>query len=235
LFRGSTVSNFDERLPSGAAFLGVAEAFDAVQVKDLLYKLTVLNFPSYVVKTISSYIDSRTFRTSLQSATSTCRVVRAGVAQGELVSPVLFSLYLNDILIPSRHVDIAQYVLVATSRCPSQPASYLYAYLGRLELWLGDWRIAINVSKSTTVFHVKVATRSQKPRPVQFLGVPIQWVETAHLELNLDRRLAWSLHNSKVKKKAAQRLGVLGPPPLKNKAVCPSETARYSTSSSSVL
>jgi hypothetical protein len=73
--------NFDERRLTGAVFLDVAKAFDTVWVKGLLYKLTVLNFPSYLVKTISSYLDSRTFQTSFQSATSTRRGMRAGVVQ----------------------------------------------------------------------------------------------------------------------------------------------------------
>jgi hypothetical protein len=142
--------------------------------------------------------------------------MRAGVAQGGLVSPVLFSLYVNDISTPSRHVELAQYVddtaLVATSRIPLVLVGYLEACLGRLELWLWDWRIAINVSKSTAVLFVKAARRIQKPRLVQFLGEPIQWVETArYLWLFLDAQLTWSAHVNQVGKKAAQRLGMLGP------------------------
>jgi hypothetical protein len=66
----------------------------------LLYKLTVLNFSSYLMKTIYSYLDCRTFQTSFQSAKSTCRGMRAGLAQSGLVSPVLFNLYVNDIPTP---------------------------------------------------------------------------------------------------------------------------------------
>jgi hypothetical protein len=46
---------------------------------------------------------------------------------------------------------------------------YLEAFLGRLERWLRDWRIAINVSKITALLFVKAARRIQKPRAVQFL------------------------------------------------------------------
>jgi hypothetical protein len=64
--------------------------------------------------------------------------MRAGVAQGGIVFPVLFSLYVNDIPTPSRHVELAQYAdgtaLIATSRDPSLLVGYLEAYLGRLEL-----------------------------------------------------------------------------------------------------
>jgi hypothetical protein len=89
--------------------------------------------------------------------------MRSGVVQGGLVSPVLFSLYVNDIPTPSRHVELAQYAddtaLIATSRSPSLLVGYLGAYLGRLERWLRDWRIAVNVSKSTALLFVKAARR----------------------------------------------------------------------------
>jgi hypothetical protein len=161
--------------------------------------------------------------------------MQAGVAQGGLISPVLFSLYMNDIPTPSCHVELAQYAddmaLVATSRSPSLLVGYLEACLSRLELWIRDWRIAINISKSTAVLFVKAAKRMQKPRPVQFLGELIQWVETAHyLVVTLNTQLTWSAHINQVGKKAAQRLGMLGP--LLNRR---SGLVCCSTSSSSAL
>jgi hypothetical protein len=115
--------NFDERRLTSAVLLDVAKAFDTVWVKGFLYKLTFLNFPSYPVITISSYLDFRTFQTSFQSATSTCRAMRAGVVQSGLVFSVLFSLYVNDIPTPSRQVELVQYAddtaLAATSRSSS--------------------------------------------------------------------------------------------------------------------
>jgi hypothetical protein len=54
--------NLDERRLTGAVFLDVAKAFDTVWVEGLLYKLTVLKFPSYLVKTISSYLQYRMFQ-----------------------------------------------------------------------------------------------------------------------------------------------------------------------------
>jgi hypothetical protein len=75
--------NFGEKRLTGAVFLDVAKAFDTVSVDGLLFKLTALNFPSYLVKTISSYLLNRTFEASFQTATSTLRGMRAGVAQGD--------------------------------------------------------------------------------------------------------------------------------------------------------
>jgi hypothetical protein len=121
--------NFDERRLTGAVFLYVAKAFDIVWAECLLYKLTILNFPSYLVKTLSPYLHHRTFQTSFKSARSTRRNMRAGVAQGGLFSPVLFSLYVNEMRTPSRHVELALYAddtsLVTTFHSPLLLVGYL--------------------------------------------------------------------------------------------------------------
>jgi hypothetical protein len=101
-----TTTNFGQKRLTGAVFLDVSKAFDTV-CNDGLYKLTLLNFPSYIVHTISSYLWGRTFEASFQTATSSRRSMRAGVAQGGLISPVLFSLYVNDMPLPSHHVELA--------------------------------------------------------------------------------------------------------------------------------
>jgi hypothetical protein len=99
----ASLSDFSEKRLTGAILLDVAKAFDTVWVDGLLFKLTALNFHSYLLKIISSYLHNRTFEAAFLTATSTRRCMRAGVAQGGLVSPVLFSLYVNDMSVPSRH------------------------------------------------------------------------------------------------------------------------------------
>jgi hypothetical protein len=167
--------NYGEKRLTGAVFLDVAKAFDTVWVDGLVYRLTVLNFPSYLVRIITSYLSGRTFEASFQTATSSRRGMRAGVDQGGIISPVLFSLYVYDMPIPSRHVRLALYAddtaVMAKSRKPELLVSYLESYLSDLERWLKEWRIAINVSKSTAMLFTR--RRIHKPRPVQLFGEPI--------------------------------------------------------------
>jgi hypothetical protein len=70
----------------------------------------------------------------------------AGMAQAGLVSPVVFSLYVNDMPTPFLHAELALYAddtaLLATSHSPSILVGYLETYLSRLE------RIAVNVSEA---------------------------------------------------------------------------------------
>jgi hypothetical protein len=163
----------ENRLP-GAVFLDVAKAFDTVWIDGLLYKLTLLNFPSYIVHTTSSYLRGRTFEASFQTATSSRPGMRAGVTQCGLISPVLFSLYVNDMPSPSHHVELALYAddtsIIATSRKPTLLVIYLESYLNELQRWLSEWRIAINVSKSIAIIFARAGRRFIQPRPVTLFG-----------------------------------------------------------------
>ena len=107
---------------TSAVFLDVAKTFYTILVDVLHYKLTALNFPSYLLKTISSYMHSRMFDAHFQIAIFTSHL-RAGVAQGGTISPILFSLYVNDMPSPYRHVELALYAdytaVIVTSRQPA--------------------------------------------------------------------------------------------------------------------
>jgi hypothetical protein len=208
--------DFGEKRLKGAVFLDVAKVLDTVSIDGLLYKLTVLNFPSYIVHTFSSYLRGRTFEASSQTATSSRRGMRVGVAQGGLISPVLFSLYVNDMPSPSHHVVLANYSddtnITAKCRKPTLLVSYLEAYLNELQRWLSEWGISINVSKSTAIIFARVGRRIIQSRPVTLFRELIQWVDTTrYLGVTLDRRLNWSPHIDQVRKKTAQRMDMLDP------------------------
>jgi hypothetical protein len=99
--------NFGEEMLTGALFLDVAKVFDTASNDGLLYKLTILHFQSYLVNIISYYLRGRTFEASFRTATSSRRGLLAGVEQGGLILPVLFSLDVDKMSTPSPHVELA--------------------------------------------------------------------------------------------------------------------------------
>jgi len=114
----------------------VAKSFDTVWINSLLYMLTLLNFPSYIVHTICSYLRGRMFEASFQTATLSQRGMGDRQAQGGLISPVLFRLCI-DMSSLSFHVDLAIYVyhiaIVATLRKATLLVSYIQSYLNDLQ------------------------------------------------------------------------------------------------------
>jgi hypothetical protein len=131
------------------------------------------------------------------------------------ITLILFSLYVNGMPSPSHHDELALYAddtaIIATSRKPTLLVSYLESYLNNLERWLSEWRIVINVSKSSAIIFARAGRRFIQPRPVTLFGEPIPWVETIrYLVATLDERLTWSPYIDQVRKKTTQRLGMLG-------------------------
>jgi hypothetical protein len=117
--------------------------------------------------------------------------VRAGVAQHGLISP-LFSLYLKDMPSPSHHLELAFYAdytaIIATSRKPTLLVSYLEACPNDIQRCLNEWRIAINMCKSTAIIFARAGRRFIQQRPFTLFGEPIEWVDpTPYLRVTLDR------------------------------------------------
>jgi len=89
--------------------------------------------------------------------------MRAGVAKGGLISPVLFSLYVKDMPSPSHHVELALYAddtaIISTSRKLT-----LESQLSNLQRWMSEWKIAINVSKITAIIFACAGRRFIQPQ-----------------------------------------------------------------------
>jgi len=123
---------------------------------------------------------------------------------------------INDMPSPSHHVELALYAddtaIISTSRKPTLLVSYLESYLHELQRWFSEWTIAINVSKGTAIIFERAGRRFIQPRPVTLLGEPIEWVDTTrYLGVTLHKGLTWSPHIDQVRKKTAQRMGMLCP------------------------
>jgi len=117
---------------------------------------------------------------------------------------------------PSHYVELAHYpddtAIIATSRKPTLLVTYLESYLNDLQRWLSEWRIAINVSKSTAIIFARAGRRFIQPGSVTLFGEPIEWVDTTrYLGVTLDTRLTWSPYIDQIRKRTAQRMGILGP------------------------
>jgi hypothetical protein len=68
--------------------------------------------------------------------------MRPGIAEGGIISPILFSLYDNDMPSPSRHFELAlsmdKTAVIDTSCHPTLLVKYLDTYFNDLERWLSE-------------------------------------------------------------------------------------------------
>jgi hypothetical protein len=95
--------NFNNNMSTAAVFLDIEKAFDTTWHTGLLYKLYKLKYSTNLIKLISSFLPERKFTVSVEGKISTPRYIQAGMPQGSVLSPKLYSMYINDSPPPPEH------------------------------------------------------------------------------------------------------------------------------------
>ena len=79
-------------------FCDISKAFDRVCHAGLIHKIKAAGISGNLLKWFVSYHENRKQRVVLSGAQSNWNFIQAGVPQGSILGPLLFLLYINDIV-----------------------------------------------------------------------------------------------------------------------------------------
>lgn len=137
-------------------YIDFARAFDTVSHPKLIHKLVSYGIRGPLLSWIANWLSNRTQTVRVDSAHSVPFTVTSGVPQGSCLGPLLFLLYINDIIDVLSDDCIgflfADDLKIVSSRPKNSPISHLQTAIDSLSVWCNHWQMTINSSK-TVILH----------------------------------------------------------------------------------
>ena len=179
----------------------------------LLSKLEAVGIRGSAFAWMKSFLASRRQITTIEGCTSAPAEIGAGVPQGAILSPLLFSVYVNDIssATPASNInlfadDTSAYV---SSQAPSVLNSDLQTTADSLLSWFSRWHRSVHPAKTVCMVLRSMGMPSCQLN-IKINGNHItQVTRHRHLGVTFNERLSWKDHVHDVIKKSAKKIGLL--------------------------
>lgn len=200
-------TNKARRLSTGALFLDIEKAFDSIWHRGLIYKLNSFGSPTYLTKLISSFVSNRKFFVTVSGSPSSTRDIAAGVPQGSVLSPTLYSLFISDYKKP-KNCEIAYYAddtsLLVKGKLTKAIIKRLQSSINSCQKYLKKWRIQLNYGKTQAIiFPFNKSPKRIPTTKLKFGNTEIDFLDEAkYLGVILDKKLNYAKHIQCARRKA---------------------------------
>jgi len=196
-------------------FLDFSKAFDTVNHSILLRKLYNYGIRGVAHKWCECYLNERAQYVQYNNTNSTCKPISCGVPQGSILGPLLFLLYINDmvhvssILLPILFADDTN--MFITGNDLTEMSRTVNSEMEKLVYWLNINKLSLNVSKTHyIIFSSKKRQPSFESVRLTINNIVIDRVSsTRFLGVLMDEKLNWHEHITMIRNKIAKGIGLL--------------------------
>ena len=188
-----------------------SKAFDRVDIPLLLFKLKRIGIETALLRWIESYLTSRTQLVKFNGKMSRYINVTSGVPQGSHLGPLLFVLFINDVSIFLKHINILTYADDMKLYMEIGATSNAIMFQSEVDIfheWCNKSLLQLNVKKCNVITY----SRKQTPLVVDTtLGnqVVTKCDQIRDLGVILDTKLTFSDHYNTIIHKARNTLNFI--------------------------
>ena len=212
-------NKYDEGKCTSCIFVDYRKAFETLDHNILCQKLLRYNFSPRVVNWFRSYLTGRKHVVCTNNFTSELSEISYGVPQGCTLGPLLFIIYVNDLLgslVATPDANVIMYaddtVLYANHIDPKSCVKNCQQLLDRLYIWCQYNKLTINISKTKHMFVArKKDQRNQvKGEQVSINNTNLNNVDSyTYLGVDIDYSLSFDTMVDNMYKKANRKLYTL--------------------------
>jgi hypothetical protein len=207
--------NYNKDKVTAMALLDIQKAFDRVWVQGLVFKMIENKIPANFVKLLYSYLTGRTLQVKVNRTLSEKRPIKAGVPQGSILGPKLFSIFINDVPAFAK-TSLALYAddtaIYAHSFNAEVATRQVQIQVNLLEKYFDKWLIQINAAKTEAILFAKKFTNTKIITPLKVKNRKVLTQSSVkYLGVHLDTRLTYHTHIDKTLTRAKATLHALYP------------------------
>ena len=195
--------------------MDLSKAFDCLPHDVLLKKLRNYGLSEAALRTMESYLSSRPQRVRIGEQHSSWQIMKKGVPQGSLLGPLLFNIFINDLLdhIPPC-ATVYNYADDNTLSSSNAELPQLIEDLQRSAVAASDWFANNNMQANPNKFQAIILNPNHKnANESHTLTFQDSVITTSHsveiLGVSIDDRLKFDLHINNLCKKAARQINAL--------------------------
>jgi hypothetical protein len=209
-----------------AVLVDLQKAFDTIDHKKLISKCEGIGLRGKCGSLLKSYMMDRKACTKLKESYSDYKKIDFGVPQGSVLGPLLFNIYINDIILTVKNCEIVLFAddifLVSVNKNKDIMEFNLQTDFNNLNLWFKENDLFISDSK-TCCLPISSPHRKYEPRKLtihtdkckvsnncDYVCVPVQSVvDTKYLGFYIDKYWKHSQHIFTLIKKLRQMMPTL--------------------------
>ena len=204
---------FEDKKKAGAVFIDITAAYDTIWHRDLACKLLRLLPDRHMVKMIMELVYNRSFTlTNGRGRKSRLRRLKNGVPQDSVLAPLLFNIYINDLLpTTSKLYAYADDLTIVHSAAEwSSLEKTLKQDMATLSSYPQNWRLKLSKSKIVSApFHLN-NWEAKRELNIVVDGNGLLYNPTpTYLRITLDRILTHRPHLETLRKKLTLRVALI--------------------------
>ena len=205
----------DDREFSIGIFVDLSKAFDTINHDILLHKLEHYGIRGIALQWFKDYLSNRKQYVLYNNCSSKLLSITCGVPQGSILGPLLFIIYINDIVNCS---NILHFILFAddTNIFYSSKSHYdimkvVNAELIKLSEWFRANKLSLNAKKTNyIIFGNRSKSCFDQNFRIEIDNSALERVSnTTFLGVFVDEYLNWKFHITQMSLKIARNIGVL--------------------------